>query len=101
MILLKETDFVECNLCWVGPINYVLLFKIWKYFDNACFILKIFRKQILWVLKIFRSFLTLTLGWKNEKPPSGPTELDLEAGNLVIEIRIFALKRSMNGFVTQ
>ena len=47
------------------------------------------------------AFLTLTLGWKNEKPPSGPTELDLEAGNLVIEIRIFALKRSMNGFVTQ
>ena len=27
--------------------------------------------------------LTLTLGWKNEKRPSGPTELDLEAGNLV------------------
>ena len=26
----------------------------------------------------------LTLGWKNEKQPSGPTELDLEAGNLVI-----------------
>ena len=29
-------------------------------------------------------FLTLTLGWKNEKRPSGPTELDLEAGNLVL-----------------
>ena len=28
-------------------------------------------------------FLTLTLGWKNEKRPSGPTELDLEAGSLV------------------
>ena len=28
-------------------------------------------------------FLTLTLGWENEKQPSGPTELDLEAGNLV------------------
>ena len=28
-------------------------------------------------------FLTLTLGWKNEKRPSSPTELDLEAGNLV------------------
>ena len=28
-------------------------------------------------------FFTLTLGWKNEKQPSGPTELDLEAGNLV------------------
>jgi len=28
-------------------------------------------------------FLTLSLGWKNEKQPSGPTELDLEAGNLV------------------
>ena len=27
--------------------------------------------------------LTLTLGWKNEKQPSGPIELDLEAGNLV------------------
>ena len=27
--------------------------------------------------------LTLTLGWKNEKRPSGPIELDLEAGNLV------------------
>ena len=25
----------------------------------------------------------LTLGWKNKKQPSGPTELDLEAGNLV------------------
>ena len=28
-------------------------------------------------------FFTLTLGWKNKKRPSGPTELDLEAGNLV------------------
>ena len=28
-------------------------------------------------------FLTLTLGWKNEKWPSGPTELDLEAAKLV------------------
>ena len=28
--------------------------------------------------------LTLTLGWKNEKRPSCPTELDLEAGNLVL-----------------
>ena len=28
-------------------------------------------------------FLTLTLRWKTEKRPSGPTELDLEAGNLV------------------
>ena len=28
--------------------------------------------------------LTLTLGWKNEKQPSGPIELDLEAGNLVM-----------------
>ena len=27
--------------------------------------------------------LTLTLGWKIEKQPSGPIELDLEAGNLV------------------
>ena len=27
--------------------------------------------------------LTLTLGWKNEKRPSGPIELDLEAGNIV------------------
>ena len=27
--------------------------------------------------------LTLTLGWKNEKQPSGPIELDLGAGNLV------------------
>ena len=27
--------------------------------------------------------LTLCLGWKNKKQPSGPTELDLEAGNLV------------------
>ena len=27
--------------------------------------------------------LTLTLGWKNGKRPSGPIELDLEAGNLV------------------
>ena len=28
--------------------------------------------------------MTLTLGWKNEKRPSGPIELDLEAGNLVL-----------------
>ena len=28
-------------------------------------------------------FFTLILGWKKEKRPSGPTELDLEAGNLV------------------
>ena len=25
----------------------------------------------------------LTYGWKNKKQPSGPIELDLEAGNLV------------------
>ena len=30
--------------------------------------------------------LTLTLGWKNEKRPSGPIELDLEADNLVTYI---------------
>ena len=28
--------------------------------------------------------LTLIVGWENEKWPSGPIELDLEAGNLVI-----------------
>ena len=27
--------------------------------------------------------LTITIGWKNKKRPSGPTDLDLEAGNLV------------------
>ena len=32
--------------------------------------------------------LTLTLGWKNEKRPSGPIELDLEAGNLVISLKL-------------
>ena len=26
----------------------------------------------------------MTLGWKNEKGPSSPIELDLEAGNLII-----------------
>ena len=30
--------------------------------------------------------LTLTLGCKNKKQPSGPIELDLEAGNLVTYI---------------
>ena len=30
--------------------------------------------------------MTLTLGWKNEKRPSGPIELDLEAGNLVLDV---------------
>ena len=36
--------------------------------------------------------LTLTLGRKNEKRPSGPIELDLEAGNLVVfcdQIKLF------------
>ena len=33
-------------------------------------------------MDIFSS--TLTLGCKNEKQPSGPIELDLEAGNLVM-----------------
>ena len=28
-------------------------------------------------------FFTLTLGWNNEEQSSGPTGLDLEAGNLV------------------
>ena len=37
--------------------------------------------------------LTLTLGWKNKKRPSGPIELDLEAGNLVF-ILIFDCKRT-------
>ena len=32
--------------------------------------------------------LTLTLGWKNEKQPSGPIELDL-AGNLVEDFILF------------
>ena len=32
--------------------------------------------------------LTLTLGWKNEKRPSGPIELDLEAGNLVYKLKM-------------
>ena len=32
-------------------------------------------------------FLTLTTGWKNKKKPSGPTELDLEAGNLVLLLK--------------
>ena len=31
-------------------------------------------------------FLTLTFGWKNEKRPSGPSELDLEAGNIVYSL---------------
>ena len=34
--------------------------------------------------KVIVSF-TLTLGWKNEKQPCGPIELDLEAGNLVFD----------------
>ena len=32
---------------------------------------------------LLKDILSLTLGWKNEKRPSGPIELDLEAGNLV------------------
>ena len=32
---------------------------------------------------LIKHALTLTLGWKDEKQPFGPTELDLEAGNLV------------------
>ena len=35
------------------------------------------------IVKVIVS-LTLTLGWKYKKQPSGPVELDLEAGNLVI-----------------
>ena len=35
--------------------------------------------------------LTLTLGWKNEKRPSGPIELDLEADNLVYAMIIYDL----------
>ena len=43
--------------------------------------------------------LTLTLGWKNEKQPSGPIELDLEAGNLVIIINILLLYYILWGIV--
>ena len=32
--------------------------------------------------------MTLILGWKNKKQPTGPIELDLEAGNLVITLII-------------
>ena len=39
---------------------------------------------------LFLVSLTLTLGWKNEKQPYGPIELDLEAGNLVHFNFIFA-----------
>ena len=35
--------------------------------------------------------LTLTLGWKNKKRPSGPIELDLEASNLVFLSKSFIL----------
>ena len=38
--------------------------------------------KIVWFKLII--FLTLIFGWKNEKQPSGPIELDLEAGNLVL-----------------
>ena len=41
-------------------------------------------------------FFTLTLGCIKEKLPSGPTELDLEAGNLVI----FILGRDILGIQT-
>ena len=34
-------------------------------------------------------FFTLTSRQKNEKQPSGPTELDLEAGNLVTQKIVF------------
>ena len=37
--------------------------------------------KIVWFKLII--FLTLIFGWKNEKQPSGPIELDLEASNLV------------------
>ena len=40
-------------------------------------------------------FLTLTLGWKNENRPSGPTELDLEAGNLVIFLCYLLMLKSL------
>ena len=40
--------------------------------------------KIVWFKLII--FLTLIFGWKNEKQPSGPIELDLEAGNLVSNI---------------
>ena len=32
--------------------------------------------------------LTLTLGYKNKKRPTGPIELDLEAGNLVNNLKL-------------
>ena len=59
--------------------------------DSLVRLVSILRSKI-WVgllqLKIvwfkFILFLTLTFGWKNEKQPSGPIELDLEAGNLVL-----------------
>ena len=41
--------------------------------------------KIVWFKFIL--FLTLTFGWKNEKQPSGPIELDLEAGNLVLILK--------------
>jgi len=41
--------------------------------------------KIVWFKLII--FLTLIFGWKNEKQPSGPIELDLEAGNLVIKFK--------------
>ena len=48
--------------------------------------------------------LTLTLGWKNEKRPSGPIELDLEAGNLVhfvisavsVQFSVFGPRKSIH-----
>ena len=46
--------------------------------------------------------LTLTLGWKNEKRPSGPIELDLEAGNLVfnyLQLKVFCGEFFKHSFI--
>ena len=44
-----------------------------------------------------KALFALTLWWKNKKQPSGPIELDLEAGNLVlVYLYIYSFIESIN-----
>ena len=53
--------------------------------------------KIVWFKLII--FLTLIFGWKNEKQPSGPIELDLEAGNLVCKLNSISSDLSPADFI--
>ena len=69
------------------PPSLCLLFVKYQKSGNCeCIFRPWFSHQVL-----LKDIVSFTLTWKNEKRPSGPTELDLEADNLVFVQKVISL----------